>query len=120
MIMCYKTLSLFGYAPDGLVVETVERNKINNDTSHSDVNIKDWKCKDVVFPAGTQFRANYKGNNYYGVVQNATLVVNGKHYNSPSAAAVSITHNSVNGWIFWECKLPGEENWRIIKSLRSR
>jgi hypothetical protein len=24
----------------------------------------------------------------------------------------------VNGWNFWECKLPGESTWRVMASLR--
>lgn len=118
MMMCYKTLSLFGYSQEDFKVITGKIQRTNTKIHQQVINQKDWKCKGVVFPEETQFRANYKGNNYYGVVQHGTLVVNGNRFNSPSAAAVSITNNSVNGWIFWECKFPGEEKWRIIKSLR--
>jgi len=77
-----------------------------------------WTTKGVTFPAGTEFRANYKGQNIFGKVESGFLVVNGKRFDSPSASAVSITGNSVNGWIFWECRLPGKTSWQIIKSLR--
>jgi len=77
-----------------------------------------WTTKGVTFPAGTEFRANYKGQTIFGKVESGFLVVNGKRFNSPSAAAVSITGNSVNGWIFWECRLPGKTSWQIIKTLR--
>lgn len=77
-----------------------------------------WTTKGVTFPAGSEFRANYKGRIISGKVESGYLVVNGKRFDSPSAAAVSITGNMVNGWIFWECRLPGKVSWQILKSLR--
>lgn len=77
-----------------------------------------WTTKGVTFPAGTEFRANYKGKAIFGKVESGFLVVNGKRFDSPSAAAVSLTGNMVNGWIFWECRLPGKTSWQVIKTLR--
>ena len=78
----------------------------------------DWIAKGVRFPAGTEFRANYKGQLHTARVDNGCLMLsNGKHFDSPSAAAVSITGSAVNGWRFWECKLPGK-SWQLIESLR--
>lgn len=78
----------------------------------------DWVTKGVRFPAGTEFRAKYKGQTWLGRVEAGALVLNGKRYDSPSAAAISITDNPVNGWTFWECRLPGQGGWKILKSLR--
>ena len=78
----------------------------------------DWVTKGVRFIAGTEFRAKHKGQIWLGRVEGGALVLNGKRYDTPSAAAVSITGNPVNGWTFWECRLPGQAGWRIIKSLR--
>jgi len=78
-----------------------------------------WTTKGVTFPAGTEFRANYKGQTILAKVESGSLVLNGKRYDSPSAAAVSITGNMVNGWIFWECRLPGKTSWQTIKMLRN-
>ena len=78
----------------------------------------DWITKGVRFPAGTEFRAKYKGQTWLGRVEGGALVVNGKRYDTPSAAAVPITENPVNGWTFWECRLPGQAGWKIIKALR--
>ncbi len=77
-----------------------------------------WTTKGVTFSAGTEFRANYKGQTIFGKVESGSLVVNGNRFDSPSAAAVSITGNMVNGWIFWECRMPGKTSWQIIKTLR--
>jgi hypothetical protein len=78
----------------------------------------DWIAKGVRFPAGTEFRANYKGKTYLARVNGGALVLNGKRFDSPSAAAVSITDNPVNGWHFWHCRLPGQASWQMIKMLR--
>ena len=59
-----------------------------------------WVTKGVVFPISTEFRATYKGQTYYGKVESGGLVVDNIRFNSPSAAAVKITGNPVNGWIF--------------------
>ena len=79
---------------------------------------EDWVAKGVRFPAGTEFRTNYKGQAHTGRVEGGSLVVKGKHFDSPSAAAVSITGSPVNGWRFWECKLPGKPSWQLMESLR--
>ncbi len=77
-----------------------------------------WVSKGVVFPHGTEFRATYKGQQHTGTVQNGALVLNGKRFSSPSAAAVAITGNPVNGWVFWECLIPGTTKWKTLTELR--
>jgi hypothetical protein len=77
-----------------------------------------WITKGVRFPAGTEFRAHYKGETHLARVQNGALVVNGQRYDTPSAAAMAITGSPVNGWMFWECRLPGRAAWQMIKALR--
>lgn len=78
-----------------------------------------WVSKGVTFPSGTEFRGNYKGQTHIARVENGALVLNGQSFSSPSAAAVSITKGPINGWRFWECRLPGKTSWRLIDSLRS-
>ena len=80
----------------------------------------DWIAKGVRFPAGTEFRANYKGQTWLGRVERAALVVNGQRFDTPSAAAVAITKSPTNGWTFWECRLPGQASWQILKGLRRK
>ncbi len=79
---------------------------------------EDWLAKGVRFPSGTDFRSTYKGKTYTGRVQGGALVVDGERYESPSAAAVAITGSPVNGWRFWEARLPGKPSWQLIESLR--
>jgi len=78
----------------------------------------DWVTKGVRFPAGTEFRATYKGQTHLGRVERGALVLGGNRFVSPSAAAMSITAGNVNGWRFWQCRLPGQSGWRLLESLR--
>lgn len=81
---------------------------------------KPWVVKGVAFPHGTEFRGSHKGQMYSAKVDDGSLVLNDKKFFSPSAAAIQVTGNSVNGWIFWECKLPGKQSWQSINALRGR
>jgi len=78
----------------------------------------DWVTKGVRLPSGTELRSTYKGKTYVARVNSGALVLQGQRFDSPSAAAMSITGSAVNGWTFWEYKLPGQDRWQILKSLR--
>jgi Protein of unknown function (DUF2924) len=80
----------------------------------------DWVVKGVRFPVGTEFRAEYKGQHFAGTVREGSLVFKGERFATPSAAAMAITDSPVNGWVFWECRLPGQSSWNSIKSLRRK
>ena len=81
---------------------------------------KPWVAKGVLFPHGTEFRSSHKGQMYYARIEDGSLILNGKKFCSPSAAAIEITGNTVNGWVFWECKFPGKPNWQSINTLRGK
>jgi len=78
----------------------------------------DWVTKGVRFPQGTEVRAKYKGKTHLAEVKDGALFVDGKRFDSPSSAAISITGNPVNGWTFWQVKLPGQGEWKSMKALR--
>ena len=92
--------------------------KMNSKSEINTSSPNDWVVKGVRFLSGTEFRATYKGQVRSGQIEGGTLVVNGESYDSPSAAAVAITGSPVNGWRFWECRLPGKSSWQFIESLR--
>ncbi|MBW9116621.1 DUF4357 domain-containing protein [Rhizobium cauense] len=79
---------------------------------------KAWSFKSITLPHGTELRANYKGKTYEAGVVDGVWMQNGQPQTSPSAAANAITGNSVNGWTFWEAKLPDQHRWRALASLR--
>lgn len=78
-----------------------------------------WIWKGVRFQKGTDFRARYGGRTHVAQVVSGGLEIDGKVVTSPSRAARLVTGTSVNGWDFWECRLPGQTAWRRISSLRS-
>ena len=77
-----------------------------------------WVSEGVAFPSGTEFRCKYKGYYYYGNVKNGALMLNGNKFFSPCEAAVTITRNPVDGWLLWDCKLPGTSSWVSLYTLR--
>ena len=94
-------------------LDTVEFNSQKNPIDDSS-----WIVDDLAFPKGTEFRGKYKGHFYYGKVASGALVINGKEFLSPSAAATAITRSSVDGWLFWDCKPPGVSSWIDIHTLK--
>jgi len=107
---------------ESITYNDVIRNLLNfkpiNQQSNSLIEEGSWTTKGVTFPPGTEFRATYKGKTYFGKVENGVLNVDGKSYDSPSAAACEVTGHSANGWTFWVCRFPGQTRWQIIKALR--
>jgi hypothetical protein len=77
-----------------------------------------WSTGGVSFPPGTEFRASYKGKVYVAHVKDGALMVNGRKAPNPSAAANLITGTNVNGWRFWEARLPGQSDWRRLENYR--
>jgi hypothetical protein len=59
-----------------------------------------------------------------GKIDDGSWFINGKHFDSPSTAASTLARTkdgkptSLNGWNYWEAKLPGSTEWKPIKSLR--
>ncbi len=84
-------------------------------------NGKPWTVSDTVFPAGSEFMADYKGTAHTGVVKDGKLELSdGGKFTTPSAAAMHITGSNVNGWRFWKCKLPGATQFVLIERLRGK
>jgi len=79
-----------------------------------------WTTKGVDFPYGTEFRCQHLGKTHYASVENGGLMLNGEKVTSVSLAAHKITNASANGWTFWSCRFPGEENWQLIGGLRRK
>lgn len=85
-----------------------------------------WAGKGVTLPHGTELRMEYNGRVYTGRIDNGRWLVEGKEFQSPSAAAggVALTkdgrHTSLDGWTYWHVKRPGDASWRAIRTLKSR
>lgn len=79
---------------------------------------RDWTWKDITLREGTELRAEYKGRRYTAGIENGLIVVDGKEFHSPSAAASSITGGQVNGWKFWKYRPSEKDEWRLLIDLR--
>jgi hypothetical protein len=80
---------------------------------------KSWVQDGVELVPGTELRFPYKGTTYPATINNdGEWVQNGEIMSSPSAAARAITGNSVNGWILWEVKRPGDNDFMKLDWLR--
>jgi hypothetical protein len=83
-----------------------------------------WAGKGVTLPHGTELRMEYNGRVHTGIVQNGAWMVEGGQYKSPSAAAGGVARTkdgnrtSLDGWIYWQVKRPGDINWIGIGELR--
>lgn len=90
----------------------------HTNTSKNPCDGRPWIVDGVTFPNGTEFRCSYKGYDYRGKVSDGVLMLNGKEFLSPCAAAITITRREVDGWLFWDCKFPGMSSWIDIYSLK--
>ena len=87
---------------------------------------RSWSGKNVLLPHGTRLRMDYNGISYLGEILDGKWVVDGQTFSSPSAAAngVAITKDGtttqLNGWVYWEVRLPQSTKWTQLKSMRRR
>ncbi|MDP2646007.1 MAG: hypothetical protein Q8P24_13795 [Desulfobacterales bacterium] len=87
--------------------------------AHWDESQKPWVIQGIHFDHGVLFRAKYKGYFYSAVVENGALVLKNRRFTSPTAAAFSITRQThMDGWCFWECKLPEHDQWVPMSDMK--
>ena len=67
---------------------------------------------------GTELRARHKGAWHQARIVDGGLQMRGRRFSSPSEAASAVTGTNVNGWRFWQCRFPGEVEWRPLELLR--
>jgi hypothetical protein len=85
-----------------------------------------WSGKGVTLPHGTELRMEYNGRTHSGIVDDGRWSIDRKFFNSPSAAAGGVgttkegKHPSLDGWLYWKVKLPGEHQWMLLAELRRR
>jgi len=67
-----------------------------------------------------RLRKRFKGRMLEAIVENGTILYDGKPYPSPSGAAVAATGTSVNGWRFWEYLDDTSGVWKSLDVLRRK
>lgn len=89
---------------------------------------KSWREDGVEVPHGAHARMRYlRGSQVYeGQFLDGQLVVDGHRFETLSAAAIALAvtrkgeKTSLNGWNYWEVKMPGATQWTSLKSLRDQ
>jgi hypothetical protein len=71
-------------------------------------------------PNGTKLRARHLSREYQAEVKGGKVWIDNRSYDSPSNAAVAVTHSSVNGWKFWEYLDEQTDRWFPLLKLRSK
>lgn len=100
------------------------RDAIGATPANGNAAARGWLGDSVKLPHGTELRMKYNGRLHTGKIDNGDWFVEGVRYNSPSAAAGGVARTkkgdktSLDGWNYWEAKLPGETNWKAIKRMR--
>ena len=75
-------------------------------------------------PHGTELRLEYNGIVHSGRIENGQWIVEGKRFNSPSAAAGGVARTragkatSLDGWIYWQVRRPSDDRWVALETLR--
>jgi len=85
-----------------------------------------WSGDGVHLPHGTQLRMSYSGRAHQGQIDGESWLVEDRRFTSPSGAAggVALTkkgrHPRLDGWIYWEVKFPGSDEWERLHALREQ
>ena len=86
----------------------------------------EWTDSGIVIPNGTVARFTYRRgtNPIYGEFKDGKLHATGKIYDTLSEAANDLAttrkgkKTRLNGWLYWQVKPEGSENWVIMDKLR--
>jgi hypothetical protein len=86
----------------------------------------DWQSEGVSVPHGTEARMSYMAGRqtFVGCFLNGKLVVNGRHFTTLSQAASALAVNrmgrspNLNGWAYWQVRLPGTDHWIPMATLK--
>jgi len=82
-----------------------------------------WGARDVFLPNGTEIRMTYGGKSTEGRIEEGFFLVKGQRHRSPSGAARAAARTkdgsrpNLNGWTYWEARLPGSDKWVLLDDL---
>ncbi len=83
-----------------------------------------WSDRGVVLPSGTQLRMSYNDQTDFGEIREGAWWVHNTRYDNPSGAAgaVALTRTGapakLDGWRYWQVKMPGDTGWTPLMKLR--
>ena len=74
--------------------------------------------KGVFLKNGLKLRKRFKGRMLEAIIEDNSILYDGRRFNSPSGAAVYATGTSVNGWHFWEYFDESRSMWSSLSIFR--
>lgn len=85
-----------------------------------------WREGLVEIPHGSEARMSYQygSQKFAGRFEDGKLIVDGREFDTLSSAASALARTrdgsvpSLNGWNYWEVKLPGSSDWISCDQLR--
>jgi hypothetical protein len=85
-----------------------------------------WREGSVEIPHGSEARMSYQRGSqvFEGRFVDGKLIVQGRDFHTLSSAASALARTkdgsvpSLNGWNYWEVRLPGQDRWIPMKALR--
>lgn len=91
---------------------------------------RSWSYGGVDLPEGTALSLEYSEvkKEACGLVRNGAWEIEGEQFFSPSRAAIALVGRerggrkkprSLNGWLCWKVRRPGETEWIALNSLRN-
>lgn len=112
------------HVDDGQILSGESLEFMSGRSLSTDDSEQSWWGKGVTLPHGTELRMEYRGRFYTGVIDNGRWMVEGERFGSPSKAAGGVARTKdgkrpqLNGWIYWQVRRPGDEEWIPISQLR--
>ncbi len=85
--------------------------------------VSGWHGEGVSLPPRTLVRMRYNGRSHEGQIVGNVWLVEGQEHHSPSGAASAVARTKagkptkLNGWNYWEVKLPDKTEWQEIMDL---
>jgi hypothetical protein len=86
---------------------------------------RSWSDEGATLPHGTAVRMRYNRRQYDGEIVDGKWIIGGKTFDTPSGAAgVAVTKGGkkarLDGWLYWEARVPGAAAWTQINALRHK
>ena len=86
-----------------------------------------WRSKGVVLPDGTELQVDYSEVRASGRVIGGRLSFNNEFFRTPSSAVMNAVGtarggvvSAINGWKYLYARLPGEDKWTRLDSIREK
>ena len=82
-----------------------------------------WSGKGITLPHGTELQMTYNGVVHRAVIEDGRWRMGNEYFKTPSGAAgyvaelVTGERKSLNGWLYWAAKVPGQNLWKKIHDM---